>query len=131
MDPLYGLILIVVATIVCAAISSWRNHRRHVADSTTFPKIARMKVHPIRCSACSNALADGQLVVWREAANGHRTPMMHASCGVILRHPDGSLTKIDGSTIATDLVHIVPLTASMVIDVAEWTSWSESAADSN
>lgn len=110
-------VLFIAAIVFLFVVSVVRDVRKHRRDSVHHPKFGRMEVHPILCSACKKPLLDGQLVAWKQAASGSRTPMLHAECGVVLKLPDGTGQRPDGTPV--DLF-TAQFTSAVIVDADQW-----------
>lgn len=82
------------------------------------PRIGRVVIHSIRCTACSKPLEHGDLVVTvdGELTTGERFPYTgHAACMVLVRKPDGTFKGT---------LHKY----NVVLGEADWESWKATEA---
>jgi hypothetical protein len=104
--------------------------RKSREDPVEYPRIAKIKIHPLCCHTCGESLKDGDLAVWSEKKNGWKGEMSHARCVVFIRHTDSSTTRLDGRSIRTDgrggILEPLPK-GSLLLTVSEWEHWSNMA----
>lgn len=105
-----------------------KRKKRTIEDLVEYPRISRIKVHPIPCHTCGKPLEHNDLVVWSEKKSGWKSELSHAQCVVFIRHPDSSTTKLSGETVRTrrggGILDPLPKGALLLTE-SEWQAWSK------
>ena len=123
-------ILILAAYFGLAWVYRWYLRRllKKQKDTSVFTQhIARVRMHPVRCPVCKKPLEDQDLVIYSKKGNW-QGDSAHASCLVILRHPDGSTTRVDGKPVQTNLTGgiLEPLPpGAMLLTEDEWEAFAK------
>jgi len=124
-----GIISFLVALALTLLYFHYKRRRQQKTseDQVEYPRIARVKMHPICCPTCNKPLNHNDLVVWSEKKSGWQSPSSHADCLVFIRHPDGTTTRLNGEKVSTNssggILETLPVGALLLTE-AEWDSWA-------
>jgi hypothetical protein len=115
----YALISAMIIGLAAMYTRPWKKVRAASESLVETHHITRVRMHPIRCPVCKNPLEDRDLVIYSKKGNW-QSDSAHASCLVLIRHPDGSTTRVDGKPVAAS-----EQGWPLLLTEAEWEAFSK------
>lgn len=132
MDFLVILVILCWVAILIGPSLTKKFKKKAPENEVEYPCLSKINIHHMLCHTCKKPLLQDDLVIWSEKKSGWRSETSHAKCLVIIRKPDGSITRLDGTTLSTNRFGgvLVPLPlGSILVTEAEWLSWVDKYKD--